>query len=600
MPHTAIPLAATTAGGYLLVAAVMLPVAGILLSLLCGGRHVERTAVLILPLNLAIALFVLISVWQGGEPLIYVVGGWSPPLGVALRGDGLSAVMMVTTAAVACAIAVYALADFLTPAGTIEARSSYVFWPLLLGVCGAMNLVCVGGDLFTLYVAMELLTFAAVPMVSLDGRAETLRAALRYLLFAIVGSILYLLGIALLYGSYGTLDIARLSRLVQPDFATISTLALMTTGLLAKTALFPLHLWLPPAHAGAPAAASAALSALVVKGSFFLVIRLWFDVMPALPGHDGALLLGVLGAAAIIFGGIMALRQPRLKLLVAYSTVAQIGYLFLIFPLAWNAQSGRLESGAALAGGMLQVMSHATAKAGMFMAAGTIYAAFGHDRVDQLAGAGRALPISVLAFVCGGCTLIGLPFGGAFLAKSLLLESPAASEQWWWDWIMFAGSMLTSAYVIVVMTRTLTPARMSQAACASVPRYQQMAALVLALSSLLLSLAAFGVLGIIQIGRPDEAYVVAVTPLSSDAFSIAAILKAFNPVVLGTALAIGHMWRERALAIAADDMASSGKPSHARLALLDRADHALRQWPVGSTSLLFLAIAFGAAMFAAH
>ena len=600
MPHTAIPLAATTAGGDLLVAAVMLPVVGILLSLLFGGRTVERLAMLILPLNLVIALLVFIDLWQSGEPLAYVVGGWTPPLGVALRADGLSAAMMVTTAAVACAIGVYARADFLTPAGVVEARSPFVFWPLLLGVCSAMNLVCIGGDLFTLYVAMELLTFAAVPMVSLDGRAETLKAALRYLLFAIAGSILYLLGITLLYGTYGTLDIARLSRLAQPDFATICTLALMTTGLLAKTALFPLHLWLPSAHAGAPAAASAALSALVVKGSFFLVIRLWFDVMPALPGSGGATILGVLGATAIIFGGIMALRQQRLKLLVAYSTVAQIGYLFLIFPLAWNAQSGRLESGAALAGGLLQVMAHATAKAGMFMAAGTIYAAFGHDRIAQLAGAGRALPISVLAFVCGGGTLIGLPFGGAFLAKSLLLESPVASEQWWWDWVMFAGSMLTSAYVVVVMTRTLTRARVSQAACASVPRYQQMTALVLALSSLLLGLAVFGVLGIIQIGRPDAAYVIAVAPRFFDVFSFAAILKAFNPVVLGTVLAIGHMWRERARAMAADAVACSGKRSPARLALLDQVDRALRQWPVGSTSLLFLTIAFGAAMFAAH
>lgn len=601
MPHSLFPLTATTAGGTLLVLAVMLPAAGILLSFLLGGRHVERTAMLILPLNLVTTLLVLVGIRDGGEPLTYVVGGWAPPLGVTLRADGLSAAMMLTTAVVICAIGVYALADYLTPAGTREERSPFVFWPLLLGVCGAMNLVCVGGDLFTLYVALELLTFAAVPMVSLDGRAETLRAALRYLLFAIVGSILYLLGITLLYGAYGTLDIAGLSRQVQPDLATVSTLALMTTGLLAKTALFPLHLWLPPAHAGAPAAASAALSALVVKGSFFLVIRLWFDVMPGLPGHGGALILGVLGAAAIVFGGIMALHQQRLKLLVAYSTVAQIGYLFLAFPLALNAQTGRLESGAALTGGMLQVMSHATAKAGMFMAAGTIYAALGHDRIAGLAGAGRAVPLTVLAFAFGGCTLIGLPFGGAFMAKSLLLGSPAASAQWWWDWTMFAGSLLTSAYMITVMTRMLTPARTSSVARAGVPRYQEMAALGLALLSLLLGLAAFGALDIVQIGRPDAAHVALVAPQFSDAFSMAALLKAFDPVVLGCALAVGLMWRKGARATAPDEMSQSGTGSRAvRLALLDRTDAALRQWPVGSTSLLLLAIAFGAAMFAAH
>src|SRR5215831_11696202 len=138
---------------------------------------------------------------------------------------------------------------------------------LKLAVWGALNMVFLGGDLFTLYVALELLTFAAVPLVCLDGRAETLQAALRYLLVALLGSVLYLVGTALLYGSYGTLDIVLLSRKIQAEPATLAAAALMTVGLLAKTALFPLHLWLPPAHAGAPAAASAVLSGLVVKGS---------------------------------------------------------------------------------------------------------------------------------------------------------------------------------------------------------------------------------------------------------------------------------------------------------------------------------------------
>src|SRR6185436_12849884 len=190
-------------------------------------------------------------------------------------------------------------------------------------------------------VAIELLTFAAVPLVCLDGRAETLRAALRYLLFALLGSVLYLVGTALLYGAYGTLDIVLLSHRVRAEPATLVAGALMTVGLLAKTALFPLHLWLPPAHAGAPAAGSAVLSALVVKGSFFIIVRLWFDVMPGLPGFAAAQLLAGLGAAAIVFGSVVALRQERLKLLIAYSTLAQIGYLFLMFPLAFDA-SGRL------------------------------------------------------------------------------------------------------------------------------------------------------------------------------------------------------------------------------------------------------------------
>jgi formate hydrogenlyase subunit 3/multisubunit Na+/H+ antiporter MnhD subunit len=371
----------------------------------------------------------MVALKRTGAPLVYLLGGWAPPLGIALRADGLSGVMMAITAVVIGAVGVFGRADFRTPSDSVEARAPFAFWILLLAVWGALNMVFLGGDLFTLYVALELLTFAAVPLVCLDGRAETLQAALRYLLFALLGSVLYLVGTALLYGSYGTLDIVLLSRKIQAEPATLAAAALMTVGLLAKTALFPLHLWLPPAHAGAPAAASAVLSGLVVKGSFFIVVRFWFDVMPGIPGFAAAQLLGVLGAAAIVFGSVVALRQERLKLLIAYSTLAQIGYLFLMFPLAFSAGSARLESDGALAGGLLQAISHATAKAAMFMSAGLIYAALGHDRITGLGGIGRALPMSVLAFALGGVALVGVPPSGAYLAKDLLLQAAAETEQ---------------------------------------------------------------------------------------------------------------------------------------------------------------------------
>ena len=265
---------AATAGGAFLVLAIVVPVVGALTAFICGGRWTERIALASMPIGLAIVIAILVALQRGGAPLVYLLGAWSPPLGIALRADGLSAVMMTVTAAVVCAVGIFARADFRTPEGSSEARAPFAFWILLLAVWGALNTVFLGGDLFTLYVALELLTFAAVPLVSLDGRAETLQAAMRYLLFALLGSLLYLVGTALIYGAYGTLDIVLLSGLVYKEPATVVAAALMTVGLLAKTALFPLHLWLPPAHAGAPAAASAVLSALVVKGSFFIVVRL--------------------------------------------------------------------------------------------------------------------------------------------------------------------------------------------------------------------------------------------------------------------------------------------------------------------------------------
>ena len=478
----------STAGGFLLVMALVVPVVGTLIAFARGGRWAERVVLATMVLGFATAVAVFVVLGRTERPLSYLLGGWAPPLGVALRADGLSAVMMMTTAVVMSAIGVFARADFFTPSGSDEARAPFTFWVLLLAVWAALNTVFLAGDLFTLYVALELLTFAAVPLVCLDGRGETLRAALRYLLFALAGSVLYLVGTALLYGIYGTLDIVLLSQRVSAVPPTLIAAALMTIGLVAKSALFPLHLWLPPAHAGAPAAASAVLSALVVKGSFFIVVRLWFDAMPGVATPAAMQLPAAMGAAAIVVGSIVALRQQRLKLLIAYSTLAQIGYLFLMFPLAFDPVAGRMQSGAALAGGIIQAMSHATAKAAMFLAAGLVYAALGHDRIAGLGGVARALPVTVAAFALGGIALIGLPASGTYLAKTLLLQAAAQTAQPWWDVVIQAGGILTGSYVLLVLAHMVAPGDASIPLRRAVSRSQEIAALFLALCSLLLGL----------------------------------------------------------------------------------------------------------------
>jgi formate hydrogenlyase subunit 3/multisubunit Na+/H+ antiporter MnhD subunit len=490
---------ATTAGGHWLVLALMVPVAGLLLAVLLGGRGAMRIALAMLPLGAIATAAVTQQLVSTGEAVVYRLGGWAPPLGIVLRADGLSVVMMVATVIVLAAVALFARADFATPAGVRETRASFVFWTMLLGVWAALLVAFLAGDFFTLYVALELVAFAAVPLVCLDGRAETLQAALRYLLFALAGSVLYLVGTVLIYGSYGTLDIALLSGVARADVPTIVAVALMTVGLLAKTALFPLHLWLPPAHAGAPAAASALLSGLVIKGSFFIVIRLWLDAFAGVITQPAAQLLAALGAAAIVVGSAVALRQPRLKLMVAYSTVAQIGYLFLMFPLVLGAVTAGAAA-AAVAGGILQAVSHATAKAAMFMAAGLMYAAMGHDRVAELQGAARALPMTVAAFALSGISLIGLPPAGGFLAKWLLLSSALESSQWWWVGVIALGGLLTAAYVFVVLAKAMsTPA--APVEIAAVSRAREATVLALAIFSAVLGVAALAPLDLLLIGR---------------------------------------------------------------------------------------------------
>jgi formate hydrogenlyase subunit 3/multisubunit Na+/H+ antiporter MnhD subunit len=491
---------ATSDYGDLLVLAIVVPVSGMMLSLVVGGRHAERIALMLMPVGVGLALAIALEVWEHGAPLVYVLGGWTPPLGIALRADGFSAVMLVTAALVIAAAAWFARALFATPAELPEARAPLAFWTLLQGLWAALNLVFVGGDLFNLYVALELLTFAAVPLVCLDGRAETLQAALRYLLFALIGSVFYLLGAALLYGAYGTLDIVLLGQRIGRDPVTAPAVfvagGLMTAGLLAKTALFPLHLWLPPAHANAPAPASAVLSALVVKGSFFLIVRLWFDVMPGLATEEVTAILGALGSAAILFGSVLALRQERLKLLIAYSTIAQIGYLFLMFPLALGGQPWNAE---AWNGGIMQALSHAFAKAAMFLAAGLVAESLGHDRIADLHGIGRAMPMTMFAFGLGGLSLMGLPPSGGFAAKWLLLQATVDQSQWLWAVIVLAGGLLAGGYVYRVVAPALADGKVAVKGCPS--RGREAIALALAAAAALLGFAPPGFFALLQVGR---------------------------------------------------------------------------------------------------
>jgi len=484
-----------TAGGWLLVLAMAAPSLGVLLAIGLGGRWPERLALLAVPVGLAIAVAITAAVLWAGDAVTYVLGGWAPPLGIALRADGLAAAMLLTTAVVVSAVTLFARDEFRTPPDGSEARAPTAFWTLLLALWAALNLVFVADDLFSLFAALELLTFAAVPMVCLDGRPATMAAALRYLLFALLGSMLYLLGTGLLYGAHGTLDIVLLSATLRPTPAVLIAGSLMTVGLIAKAALFPLHLWLPPAHAGAPAPASAVLSALVVKAPVFLIVRLWFDVMPGTFDFAAGQILGALGAGAILFGGVLALRQERLKLLVAYSTVAQIGYLFILFPLV------QLGSPDAWTGGIMQLVSHAIAKAAMFLAAGLIAQRLGHDRIGELGGIARALPMTTLAFGLAGLSLMGLPPSGGFIAKWLLLLTSIQTGQWWWSLPLLLGGLLTGAYLLRVLAPSLAGGAAVTAPVAPVARRREALVLTLAAASIALGLVPLASLNLMQIGR---------------------------------------------------------------------------------------------------
>jgi formate hydrogenlyase subunit 3/multisubunit Na+/H+ antiporter MnhD subunit len=225
----------------------------------------------------------------------------------------------------------------------------------------------------------------------------------------------------------------------------------MTAGLLLKTALFPLHFWLPPAHGSAPAPVSAVLSALVVKATFYLVIRLWMDIFSGVVTVQAAYLLGVLGGAAVLWGSWHALRAERLKLLAAYSTIAQLGYLFLFFPVLLALPPGIVRD-TAWGGLVILALTHGLAKAGLFLAIGVIQQRSGNDNIADLDGTAQRLPATTFAIALGGVALIGLPPSGAFLGKWQLLAGSFATGQWQWIVVILIGTLLAAAYIFRVLS----------------------------------------------------------------------------------------------------------------------------------------------------
>lgn len=426
----------------ILIWLVALPLAGALAALLLP-RYATAIVISTAVATSISAAALLYAVATHGV-MLYEIGGWPAGLGIALRADGLAALLLTMSALVLLASSIYAGAYFRE--NLLRSR----FWPLWLLLWTALNALLLSGDLFNLYVTLELLGLSAVALASLAGKTAAMQAALRYLLVGLLGSMLFLAGVTLIYAGYGTLDMATLSRVVAAGPIAWSALALMTVGLLLKTALFPLHFWLPPAHASAPAPVSAVLSALVVKATFYLVMRLWLDIFSEVVIPQVASLLGILGAAAVLWGSWQALRAERLKLLAAYSTVAQLGYLFLFFPLLQALPAGAARD-AAMGGLVILALSHGLAKSGLFLAIGIIQQRSGHDTIRDLDGTAQRLPATTFAIALSGTALIGLPPSGAFLGKWHLLSAAFSAGQWLWIIVIMIGTLLAAAYTFRVL-----------------------------------------------------------------------------------------------------------------------------------------------------
>lgn len=433
-------------------------------------------------------------------PLRYSIGGWAAPLGIEWYVDGIGAVMLALVATVFSLLIPYA-AGYFSSHGTDGESPPRAFWPTYMLSWTALNALFISGDIFNLYVTLELLTLTSVGLVGATGSAKALVAALRYLLVATSASLFYFLGVGLLYGTYGALDWQSLSEHASADFATVLAIAMMSVAMMTKTALFPLHFWLPGAHGIAPTPVSALLSGVVIKGTFYVQIRLWLFVAPeeVRTGPPQAV-IATLAICAVFWGSLQALRQSDAKIVLAYSSVAQVGYLFFVFALIPGSSSELAWYGA-----VCTALSHATAKAAAFTAVGTIMEVAGTGEFRKWQGMARRAPVAVFALALAAASLMGLPPSGGFIGKWLLLSASFDQGRYCIAAALALGGLLTAVYMFKMIEVTIRSGSKLDEERASISLAARWVPLALATLAILLGVLATAPIALVEIGMPLQA-----------------------------------------------------------------------------------------------
>ncbi|MFT4937783.1 MAG: multicomponent Na+:H+ antiporter subunit D [Paraglaciecola sp.] len=491
----------------LLPVIVFLPLIAALISFLLGRNAAQgriNIALAFLQFLVVVSMTVIFLTERSYQSDRYEIGAWGAPLGIDLIVDGFSILMISLTGLLTLVLTIYSAVYF-----TADDKSQR-FWPLWWLLITGLNALFVSGDAFNIYVCLEIIGLSAAALVALQSTRAALEAALRYLLVGLLGSLFYLMAIVILYRSYGTLDLSQIAASANGGFPDQIAMILLTLGMLLKIALFPLHFWLPQAHANAPTPVSAILSALVVKASLYVLIEFWFDVLGKSTTSSASFVLGSLGGAAILFGSWQALRATRLKVLIAYSTVAQLGYIFLLFPLSEHSVNISSFSGSASQAAIYFIVAHACAKAAMFLSAGNLILSQGNDQIAQLKGIATREPLNVLVFAIASVSLIGLPPSAGFIAKWLLLTTSVESGQWWWMLIVITGGLLAATYLFKILSLAFLSEPMeigsNHSQPARVSSVLTVSALILALITIFLGFNAEFILNIsnppIKIGAP--------------------------------------------------------------------------------------------------
>ncbi len=422
---------------------VILPLFGaIIVAFLPSARAafgLTLAVTLVLP---AIAGAMLQQVLAGG-PISYHLGGWEPPWGIEYRIDLLNAMVLLLISAIGAIIMPAARrANDLEIEVERQPRFYCMFLLCLTGLLG----IAATGDAFNAFVFLEISSLSSYVLIAMGPDRRALLAAYRYLIVGTIGATFYIIGVGLLYLVTGTLNMADLAMRIGPAWAdqsraVIAALGFITVGVGLKLALFPLHAWLPNAYTYAPSWVTVFLAASATKVAIYLLVRFYFSVFGAAVDLDLLPLAGfivALSLAAMFVASISAAFEQNLKRMLAYSSVAQIGYITLGIGL---------QNQAGLTGGLVHIVNHGLMKAALFLAAGAVLLRVRTVRIQDLAGIGRRMPWTIAAFSVAGLALIGTPGTTGFISKWYLVLG--AIERGWWAiaFLIVASSLITLAYV---------------------------------------------------------------------------------------------------------------------------------------------------------
>lgn len=408
-------------------------------ALLPRGRLPWFTATVVTFICAELAAMQLLTVVNGGF-ISYAVGGWAPPWGIEYRIDALNALMALIISLIAAVTLPYALKS--VEKEIAGEQIPHFYSALLLCFAGLLGITQTG-DIFNLFVFLEISSLSSYVLISMGKKRQALTSAFQYLIMGTIGATFFLIGVGLIYSVTGTLNMADLATRL-PLVTATSTMhtgfAFIMIGFALKLALFPLHLWLPNAYTYAPSVITIFLAATATKVALYVILRILFAVFPAgfvatTPTGD---LLILAGLAGVLSASIYAVYQTNVKRLLAYSSVAQIGYMALGIGLG--------SSGGVMAS-VIHLFNHALMKGALFMAVGALIYRIGSSKLEDIRGLGRRMPWTFGAIVIGGLSLVGVPGTAGFISKWYLVLAALEQQAWLVVVVILVGSLIAAIYI---------------------------------------------------------------------------------------------------------------------------------------------------------